>query len=83
MRCHVLLTQYPKSIYPDPVNTDIEVWREGTTYKKALVTSGPWELARYSVARDGLNQLQKTIPQRDQVNERCKKSDAPETSSNG
>lgn len=76
MRCDVLLTQDPKTVYPDTVNTDIEVWREGAAYKKALVSSGPRDVAKYSV-KEGLRHLQKTVLQKEHAKERCKKSEAP------
>lgn len=78
MRCDVLLTQDAKTAYTDAVNTDIEVWREGTAYKKALVSSGPRDVAKYSI-KDGLRHLQKTVMQsKDRAaKERCKKTEAP------
>lgn len=76
MRCDVLLTQDPKTVYPDTVNTDIEVWREGAAYKKALVSSGPRDVAKYSV-KNGLRHLQKSVMQKERAKERCKKSEAP------
>lgn len=77
MRCDVLLTQDPKTVYPDTINTDIEVWREGTAYKKALVSSGPRDVAKYSV-RNGLRHLQKTVMhQKERAKEHCRKSEAP------
>lgn len=73
MRCDVLLTQDPKTVYPDTINTDIEVWREAAAYKKALVSSGPRDVAKYS-AKNGLRRLQKS---KESTRERCKKSEAP------
>lgn len=50
IRCDVLLTQDPKSVYPDSENTGIEIWREASSYSnKALVTSGPRDVAKYNL----------------------------------
>lgn len=77
MRCDVLLTQDPKTVYPELVNTDIEIWREGSGLKQALVSSGPRDMTRYSM-KEGVQQLQKTINKK----EHCQKSEAPSSVNN-
>lgn len=54
MRCNVLVTQDTKTSYPETVNTDVEIWREATAIRTALITSGPREVARYAVREGGL-----------------------------
>lgn len=75
MRCDVLLTQDPKAVYPDAVNTDIEIWREGSSYKKALMSSGPRDMTKY-VMKEGMRQLQKSVMST-KVQKHCQKSEAP------
>lgn len=81
MRCDVLLTQDPKTVYPDAVNTDVEVWREGSAYKKALVSSGPRDVAKY-IVKNGIRQLQ-TSKKAVETKEHCQKSEAPTQIDNG
>lgn len=52
MRCKVLVTQDSKTAYSETANTDVEIWREATAYRTALATSGPRDVARYTV-REG------------------------------
>lgn len=77
MRCDVLLIQDPKIVYPDTVNTDIEIWREASGYTKALAATGPRDVAKYTVKSLG------TAPKKDdsqQVGtERCQQTEAPNT----
>ncbi|XP_044266358.1 uncharacterized protein LOC123012476 isoform X1 [Tribolium madens] len=77
MRCDVLITQDPKTVYPDTVNTDIEIWREASSYTKALATSGPREVAKYTF-KDGIYpHLQKT-GKATRPTKHCQKNEAPE-----
>lgn len=77
MRCDVLLSQDPRAVYPDAANTDIEVWREGSGYKKALVSTGPRDIAKY-ITKNTIKQLQKGSPNQAQTKQRCQKSEAPQ-----
>lgn len=47
MRCDVLITQDPKSVFPHAENTDVEIWKEVSSYSKALVASTPRDVAKY------------------------------------
>lgn len=84
MRCDVLLTQDPKTVYPDVVNTDIEIWREASSYTKALTPSGPREVAKYTL-KDGIYpHLQKSTKPLTKPSKHCQKNEAPEApNSNG
>lgn len=76
MRCDVLKTQDLKAVYPDnSENTDIEIWREASSYSKAVATTGPRHVAKY----DGQH-LQKST-KGDKTKKRCQKIDAPEPGS--
>lgn len=73
MRCDVLINQDQKSVYSENPNTDIELWREASTYSKALAPSGPRDVAKYSVKKITYHN-QKTSS-KDSAH--CQKSDAP------
>ncbi|KAF2898670.1 hypothetical protein ILUMI_07504 [Ignelater luminosus] len=47
IRCDVLKTQDEKIVYPDTVNTDIEIWREASTYRTELVPASSKDLTKY------------------------------------
>lgn len=75
MRCDVLITQDPKTVYPDTANTDIEIWREASSYSKALTTSSPREITKYTF-KDGIYpHLQKTATK---SSKHCQKNEAPD-----
>ncbi|CAH1369305.1 unnamed protein product [Tenebrio molitor] len=78
MRCDVLITQDPKTVYPDTVNTDIEIWREASSYTKALTTSGPREVAKYTFKDGVYPHLQKTSKTSTKPSKHCQKNEAPE-----
>ncbi|XP_065164647.1 uncharacterized protein [Atheta coriaria] len=83
MRCDVLITQDPKIVYPDSsINTDIEIWREGSGYSKALAATGPRDIAKYTVKFFG-SAKQKSASNKQQKVEkqRCQHSEAPDESS--
>lgn len=75
MRCDVLLIQDPKIVYPEIVNTDIEIWREASGYSKALAATGPRDVAKYTVKSLG------SVPKRSEnqqiTTERCQQAEAP------
>lgn len=84
MRCNVLVTQDAKIAFPESVNTDIEIWREATAYRTALATSGPRDLARYTVRESGYKQNKPEPvttppppPEPQKKPSHCKKNDAP------
>lgn len=54
MRCDVLATQDPKIVFPETINTDVEIWREASSISKALITPGTREVAKYSIAKHGI-----------------------------
>ncbi|XP_018320734.1 uncharacterized protein LOC108733884 isoform X2 [Agrilus planipennis] len=47
IRCDVLRSQDIKMGYSEPINTDIELWRESTAYKTELAPTGQRDLAKY------------------------------------
>ncbi|XP_017778148.1 PREDICTED: uncharacterized protein LOC108563863 isoform X2 [Nicrophorus vespilloides] len=75
MRCDVLLTQDPKTVYPETVNTDIEIWKEASGYTKALVAAGPRDVAKYTVK--SVAQTLKNSKQEVEKKERCQQTEAP------
>ncbi|GLV41585.1 uncharacterized protein CBL_06814 [Carabus blaptoides fortunei] len=82
MRCDVLVTQDAKVAFPESVNTDVEIWREATAYRTALATSGPRDLARYTVREGGFTPQSKapgsppSTP--GELHNHCEKTEAPE-----
>ncbi|KAL1497070.1 hypothetical protein ABEB36_008092 [Hypothenemus hampei] len=60
MRCDVISNLDLKGVTSDHENTDIEIWREASSYSKALVTSGPRDIAKYVVKDGNLVSVQKT-----------------------
>ncbi|KAK9879732.1 hypothetical protein WA026_006792 [Henosepilachna vigintioctopunctata] len=80
MRCDVLFTQDPKSVYPDSQSTGVEIWREASSYSnKALVTSGPRDVAKYSLN----DQESQDIPKSNsEMRKYCQKPEYPEKSGN-
>lgn len=83
MRCDVLATQDPKTVFPETVNTDVEIWREASSYSKALATSSSREVAKYTTSNGAYTITQKTRGSPEQVKERCQKSEAPNSPDNG
>lgn len=71
MRCDVLITQDPKAVYPEMVNTDIELWKEGSGYKNAIT-----KIESKDLTKPGAKRLQS--PNVLSRKELCEKSDAPE-----
>lgn len=92
MRCDVLATQDPKTVFPETINTDVEIWREASSYSKALTTSSPRELAKYTTTKHATNPQSTNIAQKTQstsssssiqIKEKCQKSEAPNTADSG
>lgn len=81
MRCDVLKTQDLKTVYQEQENTDIEIWREASSYSKALATSGPRHVAKYTFRDGNYPHLQKTKKISANLKKHCQKSDGP-TSNN-
>ncbi|KAJ8934191.1 hypothetical protein NQ314_013508, partial [Rhamnusium bicolor] len=79
MRCDVLMTQDLKTVYPEHENTDIEIWREASSYSKALATSGPRHVAKYTLKNGNYPHLQKTPKTDTKPKKHCQKTEAPET----
>ncbi|KAJ8978899.1 hypothetical protein NQ317_008878 [Molorchus minor] len=76
MRCDVLLSQDLKSVLPEHENTDIEIWREASSYSKAIAMSTPRHVAKYTF-KNGKNPQQ--LPKSDlQSKKHCQKTEAPE-----
>lgn len=80
MRCDVLLVQDPKIVYPETVNTDIEIWREASGYSKALAATGPRDVAKYTVK--SLGSKPKKIEGQQVATERCQQAEAPNNGKN-
>ncbi|XP_023020066.2 uncharacterized protein isoform X1 [Leptinotarsa decemlineata] len=80
MRCDVLMTQDLKTVLPEHENTDIEIWREASSYSKALATSGPRDVAKYTLRSGNYPHLQKTSKTNGKLKKHCQKKDAPDTS---
>ncbi|XP_072381900.1 uncharacterized protein [Diabrotica undecimpunctata] len=79
MRCDVLMTQDFKSVYPEHENTDIEIWREASAYSKALATSSPRHVAKYTFKNGNYPHLQKQ-PQSDvNLKKHCHKMETSES----
>lgn len=80
MRCDVLITQDPKTVFPDLENTDIEIWREASAYSKALTTSGPRDVAKYTFKNGNYPHLQKSPTQvKGKQPKNCQKADTSES----
>lgn len=79
MRCDVINIIELKTVTSNHENTDIEIWREASSYSKALVTSGPRDVAKYIVKNGNFVLLQKIVKDTSSVvGKRCQKSDTPE-----
>lgn len=79
MRCDVINTIELKTISSDHENTDIEIWREASSYSKALVTSGPRDVAKYTIKNGNFVLLQKAGKDANmEIIKRCQKAEAPE-----
>lgn len=79
MRCDVLMTQDLKTVYPEHENTDIEIWREASSYSKALATSGPRHVAKYTFKNGNYPHLQKNSKSDMKQKKHCQKTEAPDT----
>lgn len=79
MRCDVLKTQDLKAVYPEHENTDIEIWREASSYSKALATSGPRHVAKYTFKDGNYPHQQKTQKLSTNVRKHCQKTEGPST----
>ncbi|GJQ83534.1 hypothetical protein Trydic_g10886 [Trypoxylus dichotomus] len=78
MRCDVLINQDQKTVYSESANTDIELWREASTYStKALAPSGPRDVAKYSARRNAYHSEKSPSPTSTKENAHCQKSEAP------
>ncbi|CAH0556995.1 unnamed protein product [Brassicogethes aeneus] len=82
MRCDVLITQDPKTVFPDLENTDVEIWREATSYSKALATSGPRDVAKYTFKNGNYPHLQKNVKVVAKAKKSCQKTEAPDAAAN-
>ncbi|XP_022908142.1 uncharacterized protein [Onthophagus taurus] len=74
MRCDVLVNHYQKTMYHEGTNTDIEIWREASSYSQALAPTGPREIAKYSSKKSA----KATLKSKEKGH--CQKSEAPNTS---
>uniref|UniRef100_A0A023EWL9 C2H2-type domain-containing protein n=1 Tax=Triatoma infestans TaxID=30076 RepID=A0A023EWL9_TRIIF len=81
MRCDVVRKHIMSEPIPGEgmqVNTDIEIWREATSYHTALSPAGPRDLARVSSPYGGVPIRQQTTRTMDGPSGRsCARSDAP------
>lgn len=77
MRCDVLKSHDLKAVYPEQENTDIEIWREASSYSKALATSGPRHVAKYTFKDGNYPHLQKSQKISTTLRKHCQKSDGP------
>lgn len=75
----MLMTQDLKTVYPEHENTDIEIWREASSYSKALATSGPRHVAKYTFKNGNYPHLQKKSKSELGQKKHCQKTEAPET----
>ncbi|XP_076254137.1 uncharacterized protein LOC143192591 isoform X3 [Rhynchophorus ferrugineus] len=79
MRCDVINTLDLKTVSSDHENTDIEIWREASSYSKALTPSGPRDVAKYTVKSDNFVFLRKSAKSdKTPIGKRCQKTEAPE-----
>ncbi|CAH1188698.1 unnamed protein product [Phyllotreta striolata] len=69
MRCDVLKTQDMKAAYQEQENTDIEIWREASSYSKAVATTAPRHLVKYTFKNGNYPHAQKSKKDRCQKNE--------------
>ncbi|CAG9825451.1 unnamed protein product [Phaedon cochleariae] len=81
MRCDVLMTLDLQMMNPEHENTDIEIWREASSYSKALVSSGPRDVAKYTFKDGNYPHLQKSLKAYNKFKKHCQKTEAPETAS--
>lgn len=79
MRCDVLKTQDLKTVYQEQENTDIEIWREASSYTKAVATSTPRHVAKYTFKNGNYPHLQKFPKEDDNLQKRCQKYKTSET----
>lgn len=76
MRCDVINIMELKTVASNHENTDIEIWREGSSYSKALVASGPRDVAKYVIKNGNFVPVQKV--DRGKSGKRCQKAETPE-----
>lgn len=78
MRCDVINIIELKTVSSDKENTDIEIWREASSYSKALVTSGTKDITKYIVKNGNFVRISKAGEGPSQEGERCQKAETPE-----
>ncbi|KAK5645939.1 hypothetical protein RI129_004403 [Pyrocoelia pectoralis] len=74
IRCDVLKTQDEKIVYPDTVNTDIEIWRETSTYRTELISTSPREVTKYKLKSEVLSPTKRSNSNSN-PNDHCQKYD--------
>ncbi|XP_056640448.1 uncharacterized protein LOC130447585 isoform X1 [Diorhabda sublineata] len=79
MRCDVLKSQDLKSVYQEQENTDIEIWREASAYSKALATSSPRHIAKYTFKNGNYPHMQKHAKNDASIKRHCQKNEATES----
>ncbi|KRT78918.1 hypothetical protein AMK59_8601 [Oryctes borbonicus] len=78
MRCDVLINQDQKTVYSESANTDIELWREASTYStKALAPTGPRDVAKYSGRKTAYQSETSPSSASTKESAHCQKSEAP------
>lgn len=82
IRCDVLKTQDEKIVYPDTINTDIEIWREASTYRTDLVpaSSSSKDLNKYKRKDEVLSPARRVTNNNNNVKrlEHCQKYEGPD-----
>ncbi|CAH1127880.1 unnamed protein product [Ceutorhynchus assimilis] len=79
MRCDVINIIELKTVSSNHENTDIEIWREASSYSKALTTSSPRDVAKYIVKNGNFVLLQKANSKDgSSAKKLCQKTETPE-----
>lgn len=78
MRCDVINIIELKTVSSDKENTDIEIWREASSYSKALVTSSSRDITKYIMKNGNFVRISKPGEGPNQEGERCQKAETPE-----
>ncbi|KAF5299938.1 hypothetical protein FQA39_LY11311 [Lamprigera yunnana] len=80
IRCNVLKTQDEKIVYPDAVNTDIDIWRETSTYRTELVATSK-EVIKYKSKDEFYSPTKRTSDNSKKLNH-CQKYDISKDTKN-
>ncbi|CAH0771146.1 unnamed protein product [Bemisia tabaci] len=78
-RCEVIATQEDVMDTSTKMNTDLEIWREATSYHTALSLVGPRDLAKLTTLRSNIFTTRQTQSAHASSHNLCHRSEAPVT----